>query len=224
METLFILVEPAVPENIGAAARAINTMGFNKLRLVNTDKHLEKEAEWLAHGSVEILHNAQVFKTLNEAVADIDFVVATTAKRRSVKFDYYTPEQAVEIIKQKRSSINKVAVIFGREESGLTNEELNICDIAVTIPLVKPYPSINLAQSVMIISYVFSQNKLKTANSFNKSGSYALLKQKAEIVLNKTGINDNLYGRIMERLSTIKTSDINLFLSVFDKINNKLKD
>jgi tRNA/rRNA methyltransferase len=226
MEIIFILVGPSVPENIGAAARAINTMGFEKLRLVNTRKHLEKEAEWLAHGSTGILQNAQIFDTLQNAVADVNFIVATTAKRRSVKFDYYTPEQAVEIIKQKESSVNKIAIVFGREESGLTNEELKICDIAVTIPLAKPFPSVNLAQSVMVIAYIFSQNKLKTLNSFNKTSSYSLLKQKAKIVLEKTGINnnDNLYGRIMERLSVAKTTDINLFLSVFDKINNKLKD
>ena len=223
MDIIFILTEPAVPENIGSAARAIKTMGFNQLRLINTNKHLEKEAKWLAHGSNDILDNAEVFKDLNSALHDIDFAIATTAKKRSVKFDYYTPKQANGIIKSKNASVKKIAIIFGREESGLTNEELTLCDIAVTIPLKTPYPSINLAQSVMIMAYSLSNCELKPNISDNNTNNYVFLKQKTKELLNSVNIcaGDNLYGRIMERLSLIKSQDINLLLSIIGKINKK---
>ena len=224
MDIIFILTEPAVPENIGAAARAIKTMGFSELRLVNTKAHLKKEAKWLAHGSNDILEKASVYTNLHDSLHDIDFKIATTAKKRSVKFDYYTPEQANSIIESKNSSIKKIAIIFGREESGLTNEELSLCDIAVTIPLKTPYPSINLAQSVMIMAYTLSNCELKTNKSDNNTNNYVFLKQKTEELLGFIGINkdENLYGRVMERLSLTKNEDINVLLSVIGRLNKKI--
>ena len=84
MNISFILVEPAVPENIGAAARAIKTMGFNDLRLVNPCDHLDMRAKMLAHASHEILENAKIFTNLSDAIADLDFTIATSAKQRWV--------------------------------------------------------------------------------------------------------------------------------------------
>ena len=82
MEIVFVLVEPAVPENIGASARALKTMGFDQLRLVNTQQHLEKQARILAHGSGDILAQAQAYDSLPAALADIDLAIATSAKPR----------------------------------------------------------------------------------------------------------------------------------------------
>jgi tRNA/rRNA methyltransferase len=81
MQIFFILVEPAVQENVGAAARAIKTMGFSRLILVNPCDYLSGPARWLAHGSGEILDNAQVFPSLKEAIVNFDFVVGTSAKK-----------------------------------------------------------------------------------------------------------------------------------------------
>ncbi|MGE0087944.1 MAG: TrmH family RNA methyltransferase [Bacteroidales bacterium] len=81
----FILVEPAVSENIGAAARALKTMGFSSLRLVKPANHLADEARWLAHASNDILENAHVFPSLKEAVKDMDWIIGTTAKKRKGK-------------------------------------------------------------------------------------------------------------------------------------------
>lgn len=220
MEYHFILVEPAVPENIGAAARAIKTMGFSNLRLVKPNNHLAKEAKWLAHGSNEVLTDAKLYASLEEATSDIDFLIATTAKKRSSKFDYYSPEESLEIIKNKDNTIKSVGIIFGREESGLTNLELKQCDIAATVPLKAPYPSINLAQSVMIFAYVFSNvNNLSTPTN-NNTGDYSLLKQKAKELLNDIDIkeNNNLNGRIMERIALLNESDICLVLSILNRL------
>ncbi|MBS1234244.1 MAG: methyltransferase, partial [Bacteroidetes bacterium] len=120
MEVYFILVEPAVPENVGASARAIKTMSFNKLRLVNPCDYLSKEAKKLAHGSNEILSSAEVFESLDQAIQDIDLVIGTSAISRRVKYVYYPADRLVEIIRKKGSYIHSAGIVFGREEYGLT--------------------------------------------------------------------------------------------------------
>lgn len=217
------MVEPAVPENIGAAARALNTMGFNELRLVNPTNHLADEAKWLAHGSVEILENARLYSNFNEAIRDLDFVIATTAKKRSSKYDYYSPEAVKGIVESKGNSINEIGIVFGREASGLTNEELSLCDIASTISLNKPYPSLNLAQSVMLFAYVFSslQNTDDENNTINKVDGriYHELKLKSQLILQQSGISSDsvLYHRMLERIATTNEDDAKLFLSFAKK-------
>lgn len=88
MQIHIVLVAPARPENIGAAARAMKTMGFSSLRIVDSQAYLEPAARWVAHGSADILDNAQHFDTLEAALADVDFTVATTARSRA-RFHYY---------------------------------------------------------------------------------------------------------------------------------------
>jgi tRNA/rRNA methyltransferase len=227
MELYFVLVEPAVPENIGAAARAINTMGFRSLRLVKPGDYLANEAKWLAHGSVEILEKAELFNNFHEAINDLDFVIGTTAKSRSAKHDYYTPEQARQLLIKKGSSIHKVGIVFGREESGLKNQELTLCDIASTIPLNNPYPSINLAQSVMLYSYVFSS--LKPVDSGRQAtGDQRLhkeLRQAAMMIMETLDIRHDavLFHRILERLATSNEDDARLFLSFAKKFKHKFE-
>lgn len=226
MDLIFILVEPAVPENIGAACRALKTMGFSELRLINTQSHLNDQARWLAHGSADILENAQLFNSLDEALFDIDFTVGTTAKQRSVKLDYYHPEELKQLLLKKETTINKVAIVFGREESGLTNPELQLCDIAVTIPLKQAYPSINLAQAVMTMTYSLSEFSEKKSTVTNKTSDYTLLKQKTGKLLRQLNLktSHNLHGRIMERLSTVDSADINLLLSLLNRLERKITD
>lgn len=228
IDVIFVLVEAAVPENIGAASRALKTMGFTNLRLVNPSNHLADEAKWLAHGSNDILEAAQVFTTLKEALDGVDFAVGTTAKNRSTKADYYTPEAAKNLIYKKAGTISKMAIVFGREESGLTNEELRMCDIASSIPLYAPYPSINLAQSVMIYAYTFSTLEMRGSHasvtlSEPENHMYKELKKSASLLLGKLGIdkNINLYHRILERIAVTSADDSRLLLSFAKKIIQK---
>ncbi len=229
MQVSFILVEPAVPENIGAAARAIKTMGFHDLRLVNPGNHLAEEAKWLAHGSVDVLEQASVYGDLTGATENIDFLIGTTAKKRSTKNDYYTPEQSRKLIEIKRNLLSNIGIVFGREESGLSNEELSHCDIASTIPIFKPYPSINLAQSVMIYAYVFSDLKPVNENvespSLNTSRLYNELKKNAGSILDIIDIDNHsvLRHRMMERLATANEDNARLFLSFAKKFRQKFE-
>jgi tRNA/rRNA methyltransferase len=120
MNISFILVEPAVPENVGAAARAIKTMGFTDLRLVNPCNHLDMKAKMLAHASHDILENAKIYPILSEAIADLDFVIATSAKQRWVKLDIIPSNQIHKFLEEKENSISRIGIVFGREESGST--------------------------------------------------------------------------------------------------------
>lgn len=221
LDICFVLVEPAVPENIGAAARAIKTMGFSDLRLVNPKDKDSEMARRLAHGSAEILATAQVFSTLKEALSDVDFAIGTTAKTRSTKQDYYSPEQAAAIVLKKSAMCSKVAIVFGREESGLTNEELRICDIASSVPLKSPYPSINLGQAVMLYAYVFSGLEFsQTSQTHLQEKAYGELKENAAEILTILGIhrNENLYYRLLERLAAANADDSRLLLSLVGKL------
>jgi tRNA/rRNA methyltransferase len=219
MEVYFILVEPAVPENVGASARAIKTMSFNKLRLVNPCDYLSMEAKKLAHGSNDVLSKAEVFSSLEGAIRDIDFTVGTSAKSRRVKHDYYPADMLVELINRKGASVNSVGIVFGREEYGLSNEEAQICDIICTIPMAAKYPSLNLSQAVMIMAYElsvlhFGQN-IKTAENRDAPTLKAARRQMEE-VLSSIGVNHNkvLYNRILERINAAGEDDLHLVYSV----------
>lgn len=153
MQFPIILVSPARSENIGAAARAMKTMGFNQLRIVASDAHLQPATRWVAHGAGDIIDNIQVYSTLADAVTDMDFIIATTARSRA-KFHYYaTPEQLVPLLREKQQWMSRMALVFGREDSGLTNEELALADILTGVPMVADYPSLNLGQAVMVYCY-----------------------------------------------------------------------
>lgn len=151
-----ILVSPARPENIGAAARAMKTMGFSELRIVASDAWQDPAARRVAHGAAEILDNVKTYATLSDALADVDFSVATTARSRA-KFRYYaTPTQVEAILQEKRQWLNRIALVFGCEDSGLTNEELEQVDLLTGIPMANDYPSLNLGQAVMVYCYQLS--------------------------------------------------------------------
>ncbi|WP_297086365.1 tRNA/rRNA methyltransferase [uncultured Draconibacterium sp.] len=221
MEITFVSVEPAVPENIGASARALKTMGFNQLYLVNPCNHLSKPARWLAHASNEILEEAQVFSTLEQAIAGFDYIVGTTAKKRSVKADYPTLPELKTILTSKGNSIKKVAVVFGREESGLSNKEMKLCDTLTTVALKTTYPSLNLAQAVMLYAYELSQlryNKQKPAS--RNEESFMALKDKVKRLLLESGFNpeSNIYPRFLERINFLGENDIHLLHSFCNKL------
>jgi len=228
MQIHFILVEPAVPENIGAAARAIKTMGFTSLRLVNTQAHKDERANWLAHASNEILENADKFNTLKEATKDIDWIIGTSAKKRRVNEDYYPSNKINELIKAKAGSIKNLAIVFGREESGLTNDELKLCDIVTSVPMKTTYPSLNLAQSVMIYAYTLSMLEYEEKNHDQKTNQNELLilKTNTENILSDIGFKQDsaIYNRIMERLMILGETDIHLLLSIEHKINKALEN
>ena len=226
MEIYFILYKPAVPGNVGAAARALKTMGFRHLRLIDPCDHLTEEALMMAHGSHDILKSASLFDTFEEATSDLDLLVATTSRERSAKHDYHSIRSLCGILENKATHLEKTGILFGTEESGLPNELVLRSDLAMTIPMAAGYPSLNLAQAVMITAYELSlMNPLsQPGQPLSKSGEgFGELRNQALQLLQKAGIQEGtpLFHRIMERLSLAGPVDIPLFLSVLSRLNQQ---
>lgn len=223
MHIAFILVEPAVPGNIGAAARAIKTMGFSDLRLVNACDHLSHEARMLAHGSNEILEGAVVFSSLPQALENLDIAVATTAKKRSVRVEYLPVQELAGFLDGKGNSVQSAGIVFGREESGLTNDEIRLCDMVSSVPLAQSYPSLNLSQAVMLFAYSLFGYTLSDSPAVKhgcKDGQgFRIMMDRAGQVLDRMGLADNpaLYNRLLERLARLGEDDVHLVLSLLKR-------
>ncbi|MDP8205268.1 MAG: TrmJ/YjtD family RNA methyltransferase [Candidatus Electryonea clarkiae] len=145
-----VLIEPARPENVGAAARAMKTMGLERLIIVGTSIWRSGKARALAVGAGDILEAVEEYATLAEAVAGMKAVAVTTARRRRRARPVFPVDSAVPHLLGVAEHGN-VAVVFGREEWGMTQSELLLGDWWVTIPMANAYPSLNLAQSVMLV-------------------------------------------------------------------------
>ncbi len=218
-DLIFILVNAAREENIGAAARAIKTMGISQLYLVApVANHLGERARATAHGSNDILENAKIFHNLSDAIAGIDFVIGSTAKKRNVAETFHPVEDLPQIILDKGTTIKSTAIVFGGEESGLSNEQLAQCHFLSTIPMQRKYPSLNLAQSVMVYATYLSKITLtwkKKTPDLPVEAELPIAREKARQILADVDMQpDNLiYRRIMERLMLLNKDDINLFHS-----------
>lgn len=147
-----ILVETTHPGNIGATARAMKNMGLRELRLVNPRRFPHPDATAMAAGADDLLEAAQVYPTLDEALADRTLVFGASARARSIPWPTVEPREAAArgIAEAARGA---VAVVFGREHSGLSNEELDRCNYLLTIPSDPGFSSLNVAQSVQVVAY-----------------------------------------------------------------------
>lgn len=149
---LIVLVNPKVAGNIGWSARGMKNMGLSKLFLVNPVEFSPDELKPFAFGAEEIVRDARVFGSLGDALREAQVAVGTTRRLgRKRRGTYYLREAASKILPVARN--NTVAVVFGGEQSGLSNEELSLCDMVVTIPEKTDYPSLNLSHAVTIVCY-----------------------------------------------------------------------
>ena len=151
----FILVEPSHPGNIGATARAIKNMGFKNLSLINPKNFPNDDAFYRAKGAKDILENIQIYEDLSAALDKSTLIFGTSARTRTIPWPTKNSSELSSILKKALESSNaKISFLFGREISGLTNEELQMCDYHIKIPTDEDFSSINLSHSVQIISYV----------------------------------------------------------------------
>jgi tRNA (cytidine32/uridine32-2'-O)-methyltransferase len=147
-----VLVEPSHPGNIGAAARALKTMGLGRLALVNPKRFPDPQAEWRAAGAQDVLESIAVYQSVAAAIADCTWVVGTSTRLRRIPWPVKpAAECAADILAQPSGS--QVAILFGRETSGLTNDELQQCHCHLQIPANPDYPSLNLAMAVQVVAY-----------------------------------------------------------------------
>jgi len=150
-----VLVNTTHSGNIGGVARAMKNMGLSELVLVDPKRFPCEEASARAAGADDVLINAKKVSSLSEAIADCELVFATSARERHIPWPIMDPREMASVITSAKSKDNhkKIAVVFGREDRGLTNEELHLCQHHVCIPSVQGFSSLNIASAVQVIAY-----------------------------------------------------------------------
>ena len=156
MRPVIVLVRPQLGQNIGKAARAMLNFGLTAMRLVAPrDGWPNPDAGPAASGADEVLERAQVFGTVQEAIADCSFVYASTVRRRDLVMPVATPEAMAAAI---TGSSARSAILFGPERSGLETEEVALANAIVTVPINPEFGSLNLAQAVILLAYEWSKH------------------------------------------------------------------
>lgn len=159
-----ILMEPQLADNIGMVARACANFGLDELRIVNPrDGWPNEKARIAASGANYIIDDTKAYGTLKEAMGDLNWVVATTARQRDLRKPILTPEAAVEEMRTRIGRGERCAILFGRERSGLETSEVADCDATVMIPVNSRFASLNLAQATLLLGYVWMRGSEKAS-------------------------------------------------------------
>jgi tRNA (cytidine32/uridine32-2'-O)-methyltransferase len=237
-----VLVETSHTGNMGSAARAMKTMGLTNLCLVNPIIKPDSQSISLAAGASDIIKNAQLFASLEQAIADCTLVIGTSARSRSLQWPHLTPKECSDkIVQETTNARSKVALVFGRERVGLTNEELQKCHYHVGIPANPDYSSLNLAMSVQVLCYEIrmsmlnlddQRSELKGNGNINSEfpvdADIERFYQHLEQTLLQTGfINANHPGQIMGRLrrlftrARIEQQELNILRGILTSIDKK---
>ena len=145
--------------NFGSVARAMKTMGLSELSLVNPKDFPSGDANALSGNARDILDKAKTFKNLKDALIDSHHIFATSSRKRTITWPTYTPKEAALEIDAKLKESQKISIVFGREDRGLTNEELQLANFHLEIPANPDYPVLNIAMSVQIVAYELFKNR-----------------------------------------------------------------
>jgi TrmH family RNA methyltransferase len=225
-----VLVAPRNPLNIGAAARAMSNFGFSQLRLVNPYDVAFKEARSAVH-SQYILENAELFETVGEAVADCALVAGTTAGgRRDLHLPLYRLEPAGELLRERLHADRPVALLFGSEKFGLSNEDMSHCQWLLRIPARDEHGSMNLGQAVAICLYELRRDGQAAAQRFDPAPSataqdYERITSLLLDVLERSGYlnpstaeSSELKVRRLIRRLGMPAADTDMWLGIFRQI------
>jgi tRNA/rRNA methyltransferase len=235
-----VLSHTSHPGNIGAAARAMKTMGLERLYLVNPKAFPDSVADARAAGASDVLENAQVCATLDEALAGTVLAVAVTARRRDLSHEMLSAHQAASRMIELAAQ-GEVALLFGTEMSGLSNAELDKCQLLVTIPANPEFTSLNLASAVQILAYelrmAFLGARETPAAKAMEAASFEDVErfyQHLERTMIDTGFLDPACpGRLMQRLRRLfararpekeEVSILRGILTSVEKFTNKSKN
>ncbi len=149
-----ILFEPREPGNIGAVARVVKGMGLFQLYLVNPAQFQDVDAAWyMAHGATDILENCIIVDELKDALVDVQYLVGTTHRRRDMRLPQPVPAREAAQTLASISQDKQVALLFGREDFGLSTAQMSLCQLTASVPMATKNPSLNLAQAVQIFAY-----------------------------------------------------------------------
>jgi len=223
-----VLVEPQHSGNIGAVARAMKNMAISRLILVNPADHLAMEARMMAMHAFDILHQARVVHTLSQAVADAGYVVGTTRRLGKSRQAQHSSRSLAPLLLELAKT-NPVALVFGREDSGLSNAELAQCHELVTIPAHPTFGSLNLAQAVLLVCYELyvgtATQSIAVLPPLATAAELERLYTRMHAVLRRVGF---LHGSHPDRMmgyfrrffarAGLKSRDVKIFLGVFRQV------
>lgn len=195
-----VLVNTSHPGNIGAAARAMKTMGLKRLFLVSPKSFPHQEATARAAGADDILANAIITESLSDAIKDCNLIFGTSTRLRDMPITLIEPKAAAEKIHAAQS--NEIAIVFGRENNGLTNSELSYCHYHIRIPTNPNFSSLNLAAALQIIAY-----EIRIANSDSETFQINTNKQTSDEELASANDFELFYDHLQNVLETIKFLD-----------------
>ena len=231
-----VLVATTHPGNIGASCRAMKTMGLNRLYLVNPNLEPYQAAVDLASGADDILENAITTSTLKEALAGCQTILATSARPRDIYLPGFSPREMASYVSEQDDDSN-VAIIFGREHAGLTNDELLHANYHIHIPSSKDFSSLNLSQAVQIICYelrmqilnpdVNVQTKQNPSANFENVESFL---EHLQVVLAKIEfLKPENQERIMQKLvrlyrrAQLESGEVNILRGILTQIENSIE-
>jgi tRNA (cytidine32/uridine32-2'-O)-methyltransferase len=231
-----VMVGTTHPGNIGAAARAMGNMGFTHLTLVDPQCPLGEIAYARASGANAILDNRETCKDLAQAIADCSCVVAASARRRSLAWPELSPPDLADKLIDMGDT-TRTALVFGREHSGLSNEEMQLCNFMVCIPTNPDFSSLNVASAIQVLCYEIFQRQVTLPPAVKSPGANDLPVPHAELegyfehlqdVLQMTGYLDpRRPGMIMQRLrrlyprSEVTLNDINILRGMLTAIEKQ---
>lgn len=232
-----VLVNTSHPGNIGAAARAMKNMGLDQLALVNPAQFPHADATARASGADDLLANASVYPSLEQAIADCSVVYATSARCRSLPWPLVSPREAAKQIFQRQSA--KTAIVFGNERSGLTNDELSVAQTHIHIPTAENFSSLNLAAAVQVIVYeLFCAAQTATDQTSDQQESRELISSQQmqglvkhfEAVMTQVDFLDPHHPKLLlkrlQRLlhrATLDTTELNIMRGLLSAVEYKLK-
>ncbi|MFQ6370415.1 tRNA (cytosine(32)/uridine(32)-2'-O)-methyltransferase TrmJ [Shewanella sp. YIC-542] len=232
-----VLVGTTHPGNIGSVARAMKTMGLSSLYLVDPQVEPDGQSIALAAGASDILKSLVKVDTLDQAIHDCDLVIATSARSRTLEWPVVEPREAAEKLALQSQS-SPVAMVFGRERNGLSNEELQKCNYHLLIPANPEYSSLNLAQAVQIVCYETRmahlsqlQQAQQTPVAYPCAEDHERFYEHLQRTLQKTGfIIKNHPGQVMQKLrrlfakAQIETQELNILRGILTSIEKNVVD
>jgi TrmH family RNA methyltransferase len=227
-----IVVEPQTPGNIGSIARACKNLGISSIILVNPCDYLVGETYRFGKNAKDLVHKMKVVNRLEDCLHDHHILISTTQRRRDKQTPFYTPPELISFISADTIQ-NKVGIVFGRENNGLTNTELDLCNFQSSIPAHASNPVFNLSQAVLIYAYecfnASNEDKdVYTRELSTKTDEHILFKKMDEMLslmpidMNKGVDNFSLLLRRVLSRATLEKRDIRLFHSFFGFIKKSI--
>jgi tRNA/rRNA methyltransferase len=219
MNFVIVLVRPQLPQNIGAVARAMKNFCFFELRIVDPKVQVPCDLSIAnAVGAADVLQNAQIYSKIEDALFDVDYVYATTARRRDMNKKHISTNQ----LPKEDMSFKKAAILFGPENNGLSNEDISNANALISIDTNPEFSSINISQSVILVCYEFYKNKsLLNIDNEQDSATSSELNHFCSYLFNKLSLT-NFY-KVDEKEDTMNVNIKNIFTRIPKLSKNELK-